>query len=85
MLLKGVVGVVFIAFNHHIVVASFLPLADGPRAESRRSAHAGSTTNHNGRFNGYINDYNCIKYVVRYQINPDADDPIVPPDSPRGR
>ena len=79
--IKGVVGVVFIALNHHIVVASFLPLVDGPRDESRRSAHAGSTTNHNGRFNGY----NRIKCVVRYQINPDADDLVVPPDSPRGR
>jgi hypothetical protein len=33
-----VVGVVFIAPNHFLVVAPFLPTADGPRPWSGRSA-----------------------------------------------
>jgi hypothetical protein len=33
-----VVGVVFIATNHFLVVAPFLPTADGPRSWSERSA-----------------------------------------------
>jgi hypothetical protein len=33
-----VVGVVFIASNHFLVVAPFLPTADGPRSWSGRSA-----------------------------------------------
>jgi hypothetical protein len=33
-----VVGVVFIAPNHFLAVASFLPTADGPRSWSGRSA-----------------------------------------------
>jgi hypothetical protein len=35
-----VVGVVFIAPNHFLAVASFLPTADGPRPWSGRSAPA---------------------------------------------
>jgi hypothetical protein len=35
-----VVGVVFIATNHFLVVASFLPTVDGPRSWSRQSAPA---------------------------------------------
>jgi hypothetical protein len=35
-----VVGVVFIAPNHFLAVASFLPTADGPRPWSGRSASA---------------------------------------------
>jgi hypothetical protein len=35
-----VVGVVFIASNHFLVVAPFLPIADGPRSWSGRSAPA---------------------------------------------
>jgi hypothetical protein len=35
-----VVGVVFIAPNHFLAVAPFLPTADGPRPWSRRSASA---------------------------------------------
>ena len=35
-----VVGVVFIATNHFLVVAPFLPTADGPRPWSGRSAPA---------------------------------------------
>jgi hypothetical protein len=31
-------------------------------------------------YNGYINDYNRIKYVVTYQIKSEADSPIMPPD-----
>jgi hypothetical protein len=35
-----VVGVVFIATNHFLVVAPFLPTVDGPRPWSGRSAPA---------------------------------------------
>jgi hypothetical protein len=35
-----VVGIVFIATNHFLAVASFLPTADGPRSWSGRSAPA---------------------------------------------
>jgi hypothetical protein len=35
-----VVGVVFIATNHFLVVAYFLPTADGPRSWPERSAPA---------------------------------------------
>jgi hypothetical protein len=35
-----VVGVEFIVLNHHIAVAKFLPLADGPRLWVGRSAFA---------------------------------------------
>jgi hypothetical protein len=35
-----VVGVVFIAANHFLAVAPFVPTADGPRPWSRRSAPA---------------------------------------------
>jgi hypothetical protein len=35
-----VVGVVFIALNHHITVVTFLPHADGPRPWAGRSAPA---------------------------------------------
>jgi hypothetical protein len=35
-----VVGVEFIALNHHIVVANLLPRADGLRPWARRSAPA---------------------------------------------
>jgi hypothetical protein len=35
-----VVGVVFIASNHFLVIAPFLSIADGPRSWSERSAHA---------------------------------------------
>jgi hypothetical protein len=35
-----VVGVVFIATNHFLAVAPFLPTADGPRPWSGRSAPA---------------------------------------------
>jgi hypothetical protein len=35
-----VVGVVFIATNHFLVVASFLPTADNPRSWSKRFALA---------------------------------------------
>jgi hypothetical protein len=35
-----VVGVVFIATNHFLAIAPFLPCADGPRSWSRRSTPA---------------------------------------------
>jgi hypothetical protein len=35
--------------------------------------------------NGYINNYNRIKCVVRCQIKSDADGPIVSLDGSRGR
>jgi hypothetical protein len=34
-----VVGVVFIASNHFLAVAPFLPTVDGPRPVFERSAH----------------------------------------------
>jgi hypothetical protein len=34
-------------------------------------------------YNGYINDYNRIKCVIRCQIKPDTDGPTVPLDDPR--
>jgi hypothetical protein len=33
-------------------------------------------------YNGYINVYNRIKCVVRYQIKSNVDSPVVPPDGP---
>jgi hypothetical protein len=42
--LKGVVEVVFIASNHHLVVATFLPHANGAHSWFGRSAPARSTT-----------------------------------------
>jgi hypothetical protein len=36
-------------------------------------------------YNGYINDYNNVKCVIRYQIKSDMDGLVVPSDSPRGR
>jgi hypothetical protein len=54
-----VVGVVFIAHNHFLVVAPFLPTADGPCPWSGRSAPCTSTAeiatvSNNGYINGYI-------------------------------
>jgi hypothetical protein len=40
IVLMEVVGVVFIAFNHFLAVAPFLPTADGPRPLSGQSAPA---------------------------------------------
>jgi hypothetical protein len=44
MPLKGVVRVVFIASNHLIAIAIFLPHTDGPCSWSGRSAPTRSTT-----------------------------------------
>jgi hypothetical protein len=71
-----VVGVVFIANNHFLVVAFFLLTTDGPCPWSRRSmplvrtvcpctSMAEITTDNS---NSYINGYKCIKCVVRCQI-----------------
>jgi hypothetical protein len=78
--IEGVVGVVFIALNHHLAVATFLPHVDGSRFRSGRSASIAMVS-----YKGYINDYNHIKCVVRCHIKPDVDGPVVPPDGPRGR
>jgi hypothetical protein len=53
-----VAGVVFIAPNHFLVVAPFLPTADGPRPWSERSTPCTSTAeNATVSSNGYINGY----------------------------
>jgi hypothetical protein len=41
--IQRVVGVIFITMNHHLVVVTFLPHADGLRSWSGRSAPARST------------------------------------------
>jgi hypothetical protein len=63
-----VVGVVFIATNHLPVVAHFLQPrtvcalgSDGPSLQSTTKIATVSS-------NGYIDDYKCIKHVVRCQI-----------------
>jgi hypothetical protein len=63
-----VVGLVFIAPNHFLVVAPFLPTADGPRPWSGRSAPlvrtvrpcTSTTEISTVSSNGYINDYNAL-------------------------
>jgi hypothetical protein len=49
-----VVGVVFIATNHFLDIAPFLPTADGPHPCLVRTSMAEITTvNSNGYINGY--------------------------------
>jgi hypothetical protein len=48
-----VVGVVFIASNHFLVVASFLPTADGPPLHINGEITTASS-------NGYINSYRAF-------------------------
>jgi hypothetical protein len=56
-----VVGVVFIATNHFLVVAPILPTADGPHPWSGRSAPSTSTAEiATVSSNGYINGYNAL-------------------------
>jgi hypothetical protein len=65
-----VVGVVFIAPNHFLAVAPFLPTADGPRHWSGRSASAHQRLKiATVSSNGYINDYFALNVSsdVRYR------------------
>jgi hypothetical protein len=56
-----VVGVVFIAPNHFLDVAPFLPTANGPRPWSGRSAHAHQRLKSpTVSSNDYINRYNAF-------------------------
>jgi hypothetical protein len=58
-----VVGVVFIATNHFLAVTPFLPIADGPRPWSGRSAPAPCTSTTEiatTSSNGYINGYSAL-------------------------
>jgi hypothetical protein len=52
MMRMEVVGVVFIASNHFLVVALILPTADGPSSWSPTTKIA--TVSSNGYINGYI-------------------------------
>jgi hypothetical protein len=54
-----VVGVVFIATNHFLAVAFSLVTADGPHS-CASMAEIAMVNN-----NDYINDYKCIKCVIR--------------------
>jgi hypothetical protein len=84
--LKGLVGVVFIANNHLLLVALVFPCADGPRSWTEQSAPYTSTTGFASViYNGYITGYNRIKCVIICQIKSDTDGLIVPPDGSRVR
>jgi hypothetical protein len=64
-----VVGIVFTATNHFLVVASLLSTVDGPRSWFGRSAPAHQQLEiATVSSNGYINDYKCIICVVKCQI-----------------
>jgi hypothetical protein len=74
-----VVGVEFIALNHHIVVATF-------SATRRWSAPLGHTTEIPMiSSNDYINNYKCIKCVVKCLIKQPWTVRTCTPDGPRGR
>jgi hypothetical protein len=70
-----VVGVVFIATNHFLVVAHFLPTANSPSCTSTAEI---ATINSNG----YINGYKCIKCVVRCLIKQSRTDRSCTSDGP---
>jgi hypothetical protein len=55
-----VVGVVFIATNHFLAVAHFLPAADSPLFVPAHQPLKSMVSS-----NSYINGYKCIKCVVR--------------------
>jgi hypothetical protein len=88
-----VVGHVFIATNHFLAIAIFLPLADGPRSWpawsvllARTVCPCASTTEiATINNNNYINDYKCIRCVVRCQIRQSWMVWLCTPDGPRGR
>jgi hypothetical protein len=78
--------VVFIATNHFLTVAPFLSTAGGPHSWSGRSAPCTSTTEiATVSSNGYINDYKCIKCVVRYQTVQSRTVQLCTLNGPRGR
>jgi hypothetical protein len=65
---REVVGVVFIALNHHIVIANFLPHANGPCPRSDGPPFTSTTGIAMVSSNDYINGYKCIKCIIRCQI-----------------
>jgi hypothetical protein len=70
-----VVGVVFIASNHFLAVAPFLPTADGPRLWSGRSAPA------HQRLKSQWSAATTIEHLMRRQMldKAVADSPVVHP------
>jgi hypothetical protein len=74
-----VVGVVFIAPNHFLAVAPFLPTADGPRPWSRRSAPAHQRLKSQRSVVTAIST--AIEHLMRRQMSDKAvaDGPIVHP------
>ena len=79
-----VVGVVFIASNHFLVVAPFLPTADGPRPLSKRSAPAHQRLKSQRSAVTAIST--AIEHLMRRQMSDKAvaDGPVVHPDGSRG-
>jgi hypothetical protein len=71
-----VVGVVFIASNHFLVIAPFLPTADGPRPWSGRSAPA------HQRLKSQRSAVTTIEHLMRRQMSDKAvaDGPVVHPE-----
>jgi hypothetical protein len=80
-----VVGVVFIASNHFLAVAPFLPTTDGPCPWSRRSASAHQRLKLQRSAVTAIST--AIVHLMRRQMSDKAvaDGPIVHPYGPRGR
>jgi hypothetical protein len=74
-----VVGVVFIAPNHFLVVAPFLLAADGPRSRSERSASAHQRLKSQRSAVTAIST--AIKHLMRRQMSDKAvaDSPVVHP------
>jgi hypothetical protein len=65
-----VIHVVFIAPNHHIAVANFSATRELFALVARTIRPCRSTTEITVvNSNNYINDYNCIKCIVRCQIS----------------
>jgi hypothetical protein len=76
-----VVGVVFIASNHFLVVAPFVLTADGPRSWSERSAPA------HQRLKSQRTTVTAIVYLMCRQMSDKAvtNSSAMPPDGPIGR
>jgi hypothetical protein len=77
-----VVGVVFIASNHFLVVAPFLPTVDGPRPWSRRSAPAHQRLK--SQRSALTATSTAIEHLMRRQMSDKAvaDGLAVRPDGP---
>jgi hypothetical protein len=74
-----VVGVVFIATNHFLAVASFLPTADGTRPWSGRSAPAHQRLK--SQWSAVTTISTAIEHLMRRQMSDKAvaDDSVVHP------